>query len=156
MPPDLNTLADQLVTAVADPVAQLGIFERVTRHEPKNAPGSGLTAAIWVQRIDPLGPGSGLDETSVKVEMNIRMSTNMLAEPQDEIDPKIMTAAFQLMGAYSGDFTLGGLIRSVDLLGMYGTPMSAQAGYLTHDQKLYRIMTLIIPLIINDVFDQEA
>lgn len=148
--------ADALVAGVVDPALKLGIFERVNQHEPKNAPGPGLTAAVWVQRIDSIPARSGLDATSVRVEMSVRIYTNMLMEPQDAIDPRVMDAAAQLIGAYTGDFDLGGAVANVDLLGAHGVGLIAQAGYLNQDNKLYRVMTVTVPLILNDVWNQEA
>jgi hypothetical protein len=78
----------------------------------------------------------------------------MLAEPQDAIDPAMLDAVDLLCGAYSAGFTLGGALRSIDLLGTYGAPLSAKAGYLTQDSKLYRVMTITLPCIVNDLWTQ--
>ncbi|MET8987757.1 hypothetical protein ABZW49_20110 [Nonomuraea wenchangensis] len=80
----------------------------------------------------------------------------MLQEPADAIDPAMLAALDALMSAYSGDFDLGGRIRNVDLLGQTGPPLSAQAGYLEQDGNTYRVFTVTLPLLINDVWDQEA
>lgn len=146
---------DALISAVADHALTLGFFERVNRHEPKNAPGLGLTAAIWVDSIAPVRAGS-LDSTTVRFAVMVRAYTSMLAEPQDAIDPNLAKAVDALIGSYSGDFTLGGDfdIRMVDLLGQFGVPLSAQAGYLEQDKKLYRVMTVTNPIIINDAWEQ--
>jgi hypothetical protein len=132
-----------------------GLFERVNGHEPKNAPGNGLTAAVWVDEIGPSPAASGLAGTSVRLVFNVRVYTSMLAEPPDTIDPNMLAAVDALMGAYSADFELGGLVRNVDLLGQGGgQPMSAKAGYLNQDGKLFRVMTIVLPVIINDVWNQ--
>jgi hypothetical protein len=60
------------------------------------------------------------------------------------------------MAAYSGDFELGGNVRNVDLLGQASEGLTAQAGYLEQDGKLYRVMTINLPLIVNDVWNQVA
>ena len=148
----LETLA--ILEAVESHAAALGRFERVNRHEPKNAPGTGLTAAIWVQSIAPAALASGLAVTAALLVVNVRIYTNMLAEPQDAIDPSMVAAVDSLMTAYSGDFTLDGLVRNVDLLGQHGTPLSAQAGYLEQDKKMFRVVTLTVPLVVNDVWSQ--
>lgn len=148
--------SQQLVEAVADPARKLGVFERVNQHEPKNAPGPGLTAAVWVQRITPVARQSGLAATSARVEMNVRIQTNMLQEPQDAIDPRVLDATDALMTAYSGDFDLGGTVANVDLLGQHGTALQGEAGYLNQDNRLYRVMTITVPLILNDVWNQVA
>lgn len=135
---------------------QLGLFEQVNTHEPKSAPGKGLRCAIWVQQIGPLPAASGLAETSSRVEFSVRIFQSMLSEPMDAIDPAMLSAVDVLIGAYSGDFTLGGAIRDVDCLGAYGTPLSAQAGYINQDGKLFRVMTITLPCVVNDAWTQEA
>ncbi|MFB4312933.1 hypothetical protein [Actinomadura sp. 21ATH] len=131
-----------------------GRFERVNLHEAKSAPGPGLTAALWVQKIRPWAAASGLDATSGVVTFMLRIYQNMLAEPQDAIDPTILSAIDHLAGAYSNDFTLDGLIRNVDLLGASGESLSAQAGYISIDRQLMRVMDLTIPCIVNDLWEQ--
>lgn len=133
-----------------------GLFERVNGHEPKSSPGNGLTAAEWAQSVDPVPRASGLAATTGRVVMNVRIYQNMLAEPQDAIDPAVLAAVDELFARYSGDFTLDGLVSHVDLLGAYGVAMSAQAGYLDVGNGKYRIMTITLPLIVNDLWDQVA
>jgi hypothetical protein len=146
----VNTLVDKVVSIAMT----LGIFRSVNSHEPKSAPGTGMRLAIWANTIEPIGLASGLDATSGYVVVNARAYGNMLAKPEDEIDPRIMTAMTTLMGAYSSDFTLGGTVRNIDLLGEYGQKLTAQAGYVTIDSHMYRIMTLTIPCIVNDMWEQ--
>lgn len=145
---DTKTILDKIIShALA-----AGLFERVNGHEPKNAPGNGLTAAVWVQTID--STRSGLASTSALLVLNVRIYKPMLAEPQDAIDPNVAAAVDALMTAYSGDFQLGDQVRNVDLLGQTGTGLSAQAGYIEQDHKLYRVMTITLPVIVNDVWEQ--
>ena len=105
--------------AVSDLVARLesiamvaNVFRTVNFHEPKSAPGTGLRLAIWCQSIEPLAKASGLASTSGYVVCSARVYGNMLAKPEDEIDPRIMTAMTTLIGAYSADFILGGTLRN--------------------------------------------
>ncbi|MCI0687227.1 MAG: hypothetical protein L0Y54_08330 [Sporichthyaceae bacterium] len=142
--------------AVASHAAALGVFERVLKHEPKSAPGNGLTAAFWADSIRPVPARSGLASTAVRLELTGRIYLNMLADPQDDIDTRLLVAADALMAAYSGDFELGGQVANVDLLGAHGDPLSADAGYLEQDGKFFRIMTIILPLVINDLWGQAA
>jgi hypothetical protein len=144
-----------LFAAVSSHAAETGLFEQVPQHEPKSAPGNGLGCAIWVAEIAPI-QSSGLDQTSGKVVFNVRIYSNMLQEPQDSIDPEILSAVCTLMAEYSGSFTLGGTVREIDLLGQFGDSLSAKAGYLTHDNRLFRVMDIVLPVIINDLFGQVA
>lgn len=149
---NVRTLFDQ----VQSHAMRLGLFDRVGTHEPKNAPGNGLTAAIWADQVQPAGAVSGLAATTARVAFNVRLYSNMLQEPQDAIDPNLTDALDTLFAAYSGDFTLDGTAMAVDLLGMAGQPLQAQAGYLNQDNKLFRVYTITLPLLVAGAWDQVA
>ena len=148
----VGALTDNLVSIAM----RLNVFRSVNTHEPKAAPGTGLRLAIWAQSIEPIGLASGLASTSGYVVFSARAYGNMLAKPEDEIDPRMVTAMTTLMGAYSADFTLGGTVRNIDLLGEYGQKLTAQAGYITIDSHMYRIFTLTIPCIVIDMLQQVS
>lgn len=151
----MSLASSALLDAVVSHAAASGHFERVNTVEPKVEPGTGLSCAVWVQSIGP-SRSSGLQATSAVVIFNVRIFTSMTQQPQDMIDPNVMEAVDALMTAYSGDFQLDGLVRMVDIYGMAGTPLAALAGFVKVGQTLHRIMTLTVPLIINDVWEQVA
>lgn len=124
--------------------------------EPKSAPRGGLSCAFWAQAIAPAVGASGLDATTMRLEYVQRLYQNMILQPEDLIDPKMIDAAVLMMEAYSGDFELGGTAREIDLLGQFGTPLSAEAGYIPQDGKMFRCYTITIPVIVNDLLPQEA
>lgn len=145
-----------IVSAVTSHAKATGLFQAVNGHEPKAAPQNGLSCSVWADQIGPVPGASGLQITTAYVVLNVRLYTNMQQQPYDAIDPKLMSAVDKLMTAYSGDFELGGKVRNVDLLGMFGSELSAQAGYINQDQKVYRVMTITLPLVINDTWAQVA
>lgn len=147
--------AQAILDAVVSHAMSTGRFDAVNQHEPKNAPGHGLTCAIWVQSIEPAVGQHGLIATTARFTLSVRLYTSMLAEPQDLIDPYVVGAVDMLMGAYSSDFTLDGLVRNVDLLGQGGQGMRADAGYLNVSGNMMRVMTISLPLIVNDVWSQQ-
>lgn len=146
---------DAILNAVTSHALASGWFERVNTHEPKNAPGNGLTCAIWMDTLAPAN-SSGQASSSALVVLKVRIYTSMLAEPQDAIDPNVTRACSALITAYAGDLDLGGNVRTVDLRGMAGTPLRAQAGYIPQDNRLYRVLDITLPLIVNDVWDEAA
>lgn len=148
---DVSGILDQVVSHALS----CGRFERVNAHEPKNAPGKGLTCAVWVDEIGPDTESSGLAASSGVIRFMVRLYTSMVAEPLDAIDPELLSAVDVLMSAFSGDFDLGGSVRCVDLLGQTGRPLSAKAGYLNQDGRVYRVMTITLPVIVNDIWSQE-
>jgi len=135
-----------------------GRFDHVNQHEPKNAPGHNISCSVWINNILPYRPGSGLNATTGVVQLNARLYTNFRSQPYDMIDPHITAATCDLMGALTADFDFGGEagVRNIDLLGMTGVPLSAQAGYVEIDRQMFRVITLTIPVIINDMFVQGA
>lgn len=145
-----------ITDAVVSHAMASGRFETVNGHEPMNAPSTGgLTAAVWADRVTPVR-SSGLDVLSVLLVFNVRLYTSAMQEPADAIDPDMLAAVDDLCAAYSGDFTLGGLVRQVDLLGIHGQPLDVRAGYLQQDGVLYRVMTIALPVIVNDLWEEVA
>lgn len=157
--------SEAILDAVVSHAMSLGVFERVNQHEPKNAPGNGITAAVWIQRIRPAP--SGLSATSAYIVWTVRLYVPMMQEPQDQIDPAAIRAVDALLNAYTGEFELGldqtavgaesGTVRCVDLLGNQGgEPLSAEAGYIEVGTTMYRSIDVTVPVIVNDVWTQEA
>lgn len=144
-----------ILDAVVSHAAASGHFETVNGHEPANAPGHGLTAAVWADRVTPVR-SSGLASLSVLLVFNVRVYTSAVQEPPDAIDPNLISAVDTLCAAYAGDFTLGGLVREVDLLGQHGQPLDVRAGYIQQDGQLYRVATISLPVVVNDLWTEAA
>jgi len=153
-PDGTESWIDDIFDAVVSDAQMSGYFEKVNQHEPKRAPRTGMTAAIWVQSLVPIGQISGLAATSGRLVFNLRIYQNALSEPSDAIDPRVTKAVSNLMRRYHDDFDFGGTIRNVDLLGAYGVALNAQAGYLEVDGRLHRIMDMTIPCLVNDIWPQ--
>lgn len=145
-----------LINAVTSYASASGFFDSVQAHEPKSAPGNGLYFAVFLSGLGPARGTSGLSSTTIRVELTGRIYKPFKSEPEDLIDPNVTDAADALFAAYSGDFDLGGTARIVDLLGAYGVPLSARAGYQSIDKNVYRVVDITIPIIVNDAWDQGA
>ncbi len=143
-----------ILNAVASHALTLGLFDRVNQHEPHSAPGSGMTCAIWidVMRADPRH--SGLAATTAHLVFRVRIYSSAIQEPADAIDPQIIDAVDQLWAAYIGDFTLGALVMEVDVHGAAGLRLEALAGYVTQDGKQMRVMTITLPILVSDVWEE--
>jgi hypothetical protein len=145
-----------LSNALRSHAAELGVFERVGGSQPKNAPGNGLTYAVWPDDISPSAKSSGLGTVSANVVYFGRIYQPAEAMPFDDIEDEMLVALDTLLAAYCGDFTLGGLIRCVDILGAEGTDLNAKSGWVRFDDGLYRVITITIPMIVNDAWVEEA
>lgn len=151
--PDESWIDDIFDHVVSD-IQASGYFDKVNTHEPKRKPGTGLTAAVWVQEMSSLPQASGLGVTSALLVFTARLYSNMFKEPQDMIDPQLLKATSNLMRRYHDDFDFSGSIRNVDLLGISGTRLRALAGYVEMDSALFRVFDITIPCIVNDVWPQ--
>ncbi len=130
----------------------LGMFEQVLGHEPVSAPGSGLIYALWVSDLIPTR--SGLNSVSVRLELTGRVFMPADSQPEDDVDTAVMTAVNGLLREYCGDFTLGGTVAHVDLLGAYGPALRARFGYARFDSTTYRVATITLGLIINAAWNE--
>lgn len=144
-----------LIDAVASYAERTGEFENpVPTHEPKSRPGPGVTCSVWIEEIKPIADQSGLNSVTGLITMSLRPQTPFLQQPADQIDPVIMRAVGALMTLFAGGFTLGALVRNVDLLGAHSPGLSARAGYVTQDGTIYRVMDVVLPLVVNDLFPE--
>jgi hypothetical protein len=148
---------DEAVNEIFDKIISYamttGRFDFVNQHEPTNAPHRGLQFSIWIQRIRPIDQSS-IKTTSGLVLFSGRIYKNFKSHPHDLIDPDITSAIADMMNVLSGDFDFGGTanVRALDLMGMTGERLEAIAGYLELDRQMFRVMTLNIPVIVNDMF----
>lgn len=162
MTANFNDVAiNQVIDKIVSYALSTGRFDHVNQHEPKSSPGHGMNCSVWADSIAPTT--SGQDATSVVVNFQARVYMSFNQQPFDMIDPKILAAVTDLMGAFSGDFDFGGVanIRYVDLLGATNSGsrmqgLSAQAGYVEIDRNMFRVMTIFIPIVINDAYTQVA
>lgn len=149
---DITTIRAQLVSHALS----LGVFGQVLGHEPVSAPGSGLTYAVWMSQISPSPQNSGLSSTSARLVFNGRVYLPADTEPMDDVDVQLTGAVDLLIGAYTGDFQLGGNVRNLDVLGADGEALRAVYRYLQLDSTVYRTAHLSLPMIVNDVWSQVA
>ncbi|MFD9256928.1 hypothetical protein [Streptomyces sp. NPDC059538] len=142
-----------ILDAVVSHAMASGHFEQVNGHEPTNAPSQGLTAAVWTDSVQAVR-SSGLDSTTALIAFNVRLYTSVQSEPADAVDPALIDAVDVLCAAYVDDFTFGGLVRSIDVLGQHSQGLLVRAGYLQQSGAVFRVMTITLPVIVNDLWRQ--
>jgi hypothetical protein len=141
-----------VLSAVADDAMASGLFDRVNQHEAAKAPGTGLTADVWVDTVEAAPGASGLAASGAVVTFNVRIYAPLVAVSRDLTDPKLVDAVATLMGAYVAGFTLTGLIRNVDVGGEFGRGLTAPFGYITTGGIEFRVATISLPCVINDLW----
>jgi hypothetical protein len=123
----------------------------VNSHQPVNKPGNGTTCSVWANTIESYSEGSGLSATAGLVTVNVRVFNTMAQAPYDGIDATVVNAAAIVLGVFSGSFTLSANVRNVDLMNLKGV-----AGYMDFGGGNTRVMTITVPMVINDVWAQSA
>jgi hypothetical protein len=136
-----------LYSALQSHALSLGIFRRVNQHEPENAPGEGLSCSIILGPIAANGQFSGLGSVSGTITFLVMVWNSMMQKPLDGVDPAILTAVSTLLNEYSGNFTLGGTVRDIDLLNLRADPV-----YVEQEGKQFRVEQINLPIVINDLW----
>lgn len=142
-----------LTFALQTHAAASGLYEATSGHAVIAPHGPGLAWWCMVDSITPYAAGSSLNTVSAVVVYKIMTTLNSTtAEPQDLVDPAVANGADALMRLYMANFTLGGLVRNVDIMGAAGTKCAMQAGWMTLDTARYRAMIITLPLIVSDLW----
>jgi hypothetical protein len=151
----LNAAA--LFAAVTSKAQALGIFDAVAGHEPVSPPPeTGLYAAAWASDLTTVPRRSGQATTSARLEITIRVYRNagqVTLIDGDSVDPAILDAVDQLIGALIGDFDLGEGVE-LDVLGAHGAGIGAKAGWMRQDTAQVRVMDVTVPIISDDLWPQ--
>ena len=140
-----------LFSALTSHARKLGIFDRVNSHEPENTPGKDLSCSITLGAIAADPSASGLAMVSGTITFGVRVWSSMMQKPLDAVDPNVLGAVSILLNEYSGNFTLGGTVRDIDLLAL-----KAQPGYLNHEGKEFRVIEITVPIVVNDLWGMVA
>jgi hypothetical protein len=120
----------------------------VQKYEPRGQPPNGVSLSLISGSLAAT-TSSGLNTASLRWQVDGMVYLPFHLDPPENIDAILMNAAGGYCEALCAQFTLGGLVRMIDVFGSEGERLSATAGYLEQDKKLYRVNRLIIPLIIN-------
>jgi len=141
--------ATALFSALTSALKQLAAFQQVDVGEPVSPPGNRLYCSLMLGPVRPAS--SGLSATSGEVTFLIRIWSKAQQRPLEKIDPEILAAAAAVMGKLSGQFTLAGTVRNINLMTMSGLP-----GWIEFEGEPYRVMEITVPIVINDMFSQSA
>lgn len=83
--------------------------------------------------------------------LNVRLHVDAFAKPQEEHELALTDTFSEFTTDIQQDYTLGGVVREIDIAGQFTDGMSAEAGRITLSDKMYRIIDITVPVIVNDV-----
>ena len=141
----------RLFQEVESHAMKLGIFPGGVNLHEAEAPPDKPACSFWLGPGAPDPSSSGLASTSARLTILARLFSSRMQRPLDGIDPAILNATFTLIGEYNATFTLGGLIRNVDVMGIRWAP-----GYLDWAGAPLRVVEVTLPLVVTDVWAQGA
>lgn len=147
---------DGLMDRVQAHAQATGDLVDTAKHELLHGPGHGIRGSLFFDQVRPVPLASGLNTTAALVVLVLRLYSGAQQEPKDEIDSNLLRAVDRLLSSYNGDFSLGGLIRNIDIMGAHGTPLTARAGWASvGGEAEMRIIDITLPLVINNAWEQD-
>lgn len=153
---DTNTIITNVVTILQGLTSGgNSLFVDVLDYECRAMPPDGIIASVYFARMAGSPLDSGLAASSGVFVLNVRLYVSTVRQPYGQVERSIVSAAQQVIGALTADFELGGAVRNIDLLGAGGVPLGAEGGYIPgQDGKLMRVITITLPSIVSDVWEQ--
>lgn len=148
---DIQNILDN----VASHILATGYFDTVLGYESKQSPSTGLNAALYVEDIRPIR-SSGLANTSIRLELEIRLYSSTYQEPYETIDSVLVQATDAVFTNIIGDFSLGSEARHVDIFGAYGQPVRVRSGYINLNGTEFRVFQITAPIVVDDIWPQAA
>lgn len=148
---DIRSLLDN----IASLAMATGHFEAVLGYVSKQSSTNGITAALYIEDIRAIRT-SGLDNTSVRVEIEMQVYSSTYQAPYEDIDVNLALAIDAMFTSLIGDFDVGGEARNVDIFGAWGQPLRVRSGLMNLDGKEFRVFQILIPVVIDDCWAQVA
>lgn len=127
------------------------LFQSVQQHDPKSGLRKGsIACGIALRTVNTAR--SGLNSTSARMDFDLLLYGHADGEPADSIDLNLAEAADTMIERLLEDLTLGGEAANIDVQGSDGGSLSVQTGYFEGDENTYRVFTVSIGVIVNDVW----
>lgn len=153
-----NVDAGAIIAAVKGRLMAIGIFDTVNGHEPVSSPGLGQHASVYLGPIRPTDR-SGLSSTSLVMLIMVRIWISAQAQDRDDTEIKLASATSASYGALIAGFQLADATGvptacAIDIRGMAGTRMESVPGYANFDGTEYRVQTITVPVLVENVWDE--
>lgn len=143
-----------VLQALRDVAGRLGCFEKVRLGEWKSQPPNGCVFAVWANDFGSATDGHGLATTTPLLQATARIYVPGIGKDEETWELKIVNAADLYLAALNAGFTLGGLVRNVDLLGAEGERLHWRFGHVVIDAKVSRTADLQINAVFTDEWPQ--
>ena len=127
---------------------KMGLFKLVQLGEPK-APPVDLTMAFFMSSaiVTHMYANGGTGEQHIIIG---RVHMDLLAEPADKVEANLAKIVSKYMNLILADSDLGATIKTIDVAGMSGEALGAKWGIVTIDNKMFRVVDITIPCLVDD------
>ena len=134
--------------AISDYIQKSGYVQKSTIGEPKAPPSEPVSAAVF---LDSVAVAALTLNGTIEVHtVTLRLYMDMLGDPTEDIEFGMAEVVSNISSDLLGEYDLGASIRNVDAAGMHGSPLRATWGYVDVGGKMFRIVDMSIPLIVDD------
>ena len=81
--------------------------------------------------------------------VTVTILLDALREPASGVEKDLALVATNIMADLLGEYDLGGTIRNVDPAGAHGASFATRWGYIEISRKMYRMVDITIPLLVD-------
>ena len=134
--------------AISSYIQASGYVQKSTIGEPESPPTERLAASVYMGNTAIV---SLTLNTTIEVHtVIVRFYMDMLREPTEQIEFKLAEVVSGIFNDLLGEYDLGATIRNIDAAGSHGTSLGAVWGYTDVGGKMFRVVDLSIPLLVDD------
>jgi len=150
---------ETLINDIVSYLEQTALFDSVQAFELDGNVGHFVAAVFPApDAIDPVAGLSGTNVTSLRVQFIVRLYFSTAQQTPDVVDPKVINATALIMRKFNEGFTFTESIYAIDLLGEKSQGVVAKCGYMKvgspEASAQYRIMDILVPILLADVWTQ--
>jgi len=123
------------------------LFRTVLIGEPKTTVESDAVA-LWADSSTVVS--STLVSPIVRHLVTLRCYVNEFAEEAELVEIRVNSLLHNVIATFTGEYSLDGSIRAIDIAGMYGESLNVRLGYADLSGTIYRIADVSLPMIVDD------
>lgn len=130
-------------------------FDKVAQAEPEQAPGKGVYAAVWFDRIAPVANLSTLTNIAMVYTYMVRFYKPATSEPRDSIDIDLVEALDAFLESIFGTHKMGSTLYEVDVLARYSDGVQVNTDYVQFGGRssgVYRVIDISLPIYGLDAY----
>lgn len=147
MPFDIGDTLDRMLTYLSQSGHIRG-GQQIGAYSQSVDTSQGAVGFITMVGLDVYAVTAGGQPMAQEV-VKVTILLDALREPVDAVEKELALAATNIMADLLEEYDLGGSIRRVDPAGEGGASFSTRWGYIDISGKMYRMVDITIPLLVD-------